>query len=196
MDLTPARTADALRLRMLWAELDERAERHLAAAGFSRAEVTARYQVNLRYPGQNWSLAIDAAIQCGASDLSFASDALPGRVIELFHARHEDEYGHARLGEEPEITGVRLLTHADTPKPVFGGGQQAPRREAEPASLRSANLGDGFKDTAIFHGPSLAPGDVIRSPAIIEETFTTIVVYPGWEASLDDAGDYVLTRSG
>jgi N-methylhydantoinase A len=35
---------------------------------------------------------------------------------------------------------------------------------------------------------------VIESPAIIEETFTTIVVYPGWEATLDDAGDYVLAR--
>jgi N-methylhydantoinase A len=31
-------------------------------------------------------------------------------------------------------------------------------------------------------------------PAIIEETFTTIVVYPGWKAQLDDAGDYELTR--
>jgi N-methylhydantoinase A len=36
---------------------------------------------------------------------------------------------------------------------------------------------------------------VVTSPAIIEETFTTIVVYPGWEAGLDDAGDYLLTRS-
>ncbi len=29
-------------------------------------------------------------------------------------------------------------------------------------------------------------------PAIIEENFTTIVVYPGWNARLDDAGDYEL----
>ena len=29
---------------------------------------------------------------------------------------------------------------------------------------------------------------------MIEETFTTIVVYPGWEARVDDAGDYVLVR--
>jgi N-methylhydantoinase A len=31
-------------------------------------------------------------------------------------------------------------------------------------------------------------------PAIIEESFTTIVVYPGWTASVDDVGDYEMTR--
>ena len=34
----------------------------------------------------------------------------------------------------------------------------------------------------------------LSGPAIIEETFTTLAVYPGWQAALDDAGDYVLTR--
>ena len=34
----------------------------------------------------------------------------------------------------------------------------------------------------------------MAGPAIIEETFTTIAVYPGWEAILDDAGDYLLRR--
>jgi N-methylhydantoinase A len=34
-----------------------------------------------------------------------------------------------------------------------------------------------------------APG-----PSIIEETFTTIVVYPGWTARVDDAGDYELVK--
>jgi N-methylhydantoinase A len=29
---------------------------------------------------------------------------------------------------------------------------------------------------------------------VIEETFTTIAVYPGWEARVDDAGDYLLER--
>jgi len=29
---------------------------------------------------------------------------------------------------------------------------------------------------------------------VIEETFTTIAVYPGWEAVVDDASDYGLTR--
>jgi len=44
-------------------------------------------------------------------------------------------------------------------------------------------------------GPELVPGHVISAPAIIEESFSTIVVYPGWQACVDDAGDYVLLRT-
>jgi N-methylhydantoinase A len=60
--------------------------------------------------------------------------------------------------------------------------------------VRRANLGRGFEDTAIYRGPELRSGDTVRAPAVIEETFTTIAVYPGWEAVVDDAGDYLLTR--
>jgi N-methylhydantoinase A len=194
--LAPARSADVGRLRALWRELDERAERFLVAAGFARGDIAASYQLNLRYPGQNWALAIEVAEVRGARDLVFADDAMRGRVVERFHQRHEDEYGHSRRGEEPEITGVRLATFAEIPQPAFDGGFTAEQREAEPAGTRRANLGDGFKATQVFRGPDLVPGDVIRVPAIIEETFTTIVVYPGWQAILDDAGDYVLTPAG
>ncbi|MEN8160370.1 MAG: hydantoinase/oxoprolinase family protein, partial [Myxococcota bacterium] len=115
---------------------------------------------------------------------------------ERFHARHEAEYGHRRAAEEPELTGVRLTASADVTGPRFETGARAPRREPAPAHTRPANLGHGFGETAIFHGPDLRPGDVVRAPAVIEETFTTIAVYPGWEARVDDAGDYWLTRPG
>ncbi len=63
-----------------------------------------------------------------------------------------------------------------------------------PCGTRRANLGQGFADTPIFPGTGLAPGHVITGPAIIDESFTTIVVYPGWTASIDDAGDYELVK--
>ena len=192
--LVSAGSADVPHLRDLWHELDERAEGFLAAADFAREHVTARYQLNLRYPGQNWSLAIDVAENRGTRDLSFADAGLRERVIEAFHALHEREYGHARLAEEPEITGVRLQTRAEIPKPVFGRGFEAPSRRATPAGTRRANLGEGFTPVDVYRGPELHPGDRVAGPAIIEETFTTIAVYPGWEAILDDAGDYLLRR--
>ena len=43
---------------------------------------------------------------------------------------------HARLAEEPEITGVRLQTRAEIPKPVFGRGFEAPSRRATPGVVR------------------------------------------------------------
>jgi N-methylhydantoinase A len=192
--LRSASQAQAGELRALWLDLDARAERALAAAGFPRERVSARYQVNLRYPGQNWSLAVEAATVRGAQDLGFAGPRLLAEVVERFHQRHEREYGHRRAAEEPELTGVRLTATAEVAGPRFGTGTSAKRSEPAPALVRRANLGRGFEDTAIHRGPALRPGDAVRAPAVIEETFTTIAVYPGWEARVDDAGDYLLER--
>jgi len=190
--LVSAGEADLVRLATLWDELDRRAEEHFAAAGFSREALEARYQLNLRYPGQNWSLTVDAARQCGSRSLAFVDEAMRSRVIEGFHDAHETAYGHRRAGEEPEITGVRLATSTAIPEPPFGHGFESPRREAKPAGTRRANLGRGFETTRVYHGSALSPGDVVVGPGIIEETFTTIVVYPGWQARVDDAGDVEL----
>jgi N-methylhydantoinase A len=192
--IVPGAEADIDRLRQLWRELDERAEGFLLQAGFQRQDMHCSYRLNLRYPGQNWSLTVEAAQVNGAQDWSFANSELTGQMLERFHQLHFAEYGHARDGEAPEITGVRLIASTDIPKPRFAGGFNAQRRSATPAKQRRANLGQGFCATDIYRGPELGPGHFIAGPAIIEETFTTIVVYPGWDARLDDAGDYQLTR--
>jgi N-methylhydantoinase A len=189
--------ADALddaKLKALWGELDARAGRYFADAGFPRERVSARYQMNMRYPGQNWSLSFDVHTRQGATDLSFVDAGLGARAVAAFNQRHMEEFGHVREGEMPEVTGVRLATSAETPTPKIGAGFSARQRAARAAKTRRANLGAGYKDTRVFQGTALAPGHRIAGPAIIEETFTTIVVYPGWTARLDDAGDYELSR--
>ncbi len=192
--IVPGTDADIDRLRQLWRELDERAEQFLLQAGFQRQDIQCRYQLNLRYPGQNWSLTVDAETVCGEQDLTFADDALVATMIERFHQLHVAEYGHARDNEAPEITGVRLVASTEIPKPRFTGGFTAQRRSATPVKQRRANLGQGLGATDIYRGSDLGPGHFIPGPAIIEEAFTTIVIYPGWNARLDDAGDYELNR--
>jgi len=192
--LAAAAQAQARRMGELWRELVERARVFLTDAGFDAATINYRYQVNLRYPGQNWSLTVDAARLSGEQDLAFVGDALPAELAQRFHDLHFAEYGHARFEEGPEITGVRLQAYTDIPHPDFGGGFNSPRSTATPYKQRRANLGRGFANTDIFRGTDLQPGHQVTGPAIIEETFTTIVVYPGWQAVVDDAGDYELQR--
>lgn len=194
--LSPADSIDTARLRALWEELSSRAARFFAAAHFPADTVTARYQMNMRYPGQNWSLAFDISVTQGLDDLSFVDDAIGNRAIALFNQRHMEEYGHIREGEMPEVTGVRLASSVRTASPLVTRGFRAPVSAAVASATRRANLGDGFKSTPIYRGAGLRPGNRIAGPAIVEETFTTIVIYPGWQALVDDAGDYELTRCG
>jgi N-methylhydantoinase A len=192
--ISPAGNPDLAKLRSLWRELDDRAAKFYGDANFPRDRVVSKYQMNMRYRGQNFALTFDIRTNKGPQDLSFIDEGIGQRAIELFNARHMEEYGHIREGEMPEIIGVRLATYVETPSPDVGKGLTAPIVAAKPVKTRRANLGRGFKDTAIFRGANLEAGHEIVGPAIIEETFTTIVVYPGWKATVDDAGDYELTH--
>ena len=165
--IVAARNADLEQLRRLWRELSERAARYLKDAGFASAEVSALHQLNLRYPGQNWSLTVEVAERLGNNDIDFVSAEMRDTAIERFHRQHEREYGHLRAEEEPEITGVRLISSVAVPQPPFRGGFSAPVREASPTGTRRANLGNGFEPAQIFHGPELEPGHRMKSPAII-----------------------------
>jgi N-methylhydantoinase A len=191
--------ADALdlgKLKAMWTELAARAEKFFNDATFSTDQVTANYQINMRYSGQNFSLTFDAQPSGKLHDLSFIDEGLGARVIGMFNTHHMAEYNHIRDYEVPEVTGVRLASSVPTASPAVKQGFTAAKAAAKPAKTRRANLGQGFAETSIYLGSDLAPGHEIAGPGIIEETFTTIVVYPGWKAQVDDAGDYELTRTG
>lgn len=191
----PADAADPAKLAALWRELADRAKRHFTTANLPSERARSRFQTNMRYPGQNFALSLDIHVGTGLDDLGFIDDTIGARAIELFNIRHMEEYGHIRDGETPEIVGVRLATSVDTPSPLVLAGTSERLGTPQPAKTRSANLGDGYRETPIFAGTTLRPGHEIVGPAIIEETFTTIVVYAGWVAQIDDAGDYELVRT-
>ncbi|MGB0218043.1 MAG: hydantoinase/oxoprolinase family protein [Sinimarinibacterium flocculans] len=193
--LSPADKVDGERLKGLWRDLEARAGRYFTDAQFANDQIKARYQLKMRYPGQNWTLAFDVCVNQGLGDLSFVDAGIGARAVELFNERHMAEFGHVRDDEMPEITGLRLVTSVQTPSPQVSAGTSAPRAAAKAARSRRANLGRGYADTPVFRGSDLQAGSEVAGPAIIEETFTTIVVYPGWTACVDDAGDYELVRT-
>jgi N-methylhydantoinase A len=192
--ICPANSLDTDKLKALWQQLGLNAETYFADATYEQDDITAKYQMNLRYAGQNWALTFDLHTQQGLRDLSFVNAELGNKAIAAFNTLHMQEYGHVREGEMPEVTGVRLATSVTTASPCVIKGFTAPSVVAKARHTRRANLGQGYADTNIHRGAELKLGDQVIGPAIIEETFTTIVVYPGWQARVDDAGDYELTR--
>ncbi len=192
--IAAANALDLPKARDLWQQLCDRAEKFFTDASFAKADVACDYQLNMRYPGQNFALTFNIHGAAKLGDLSFIDETLGARAIAAFNARHMEEYNHIREHEVPEVTGVRLASHVVTPSPSAAGGFTAPKQAANPAKTRRANLGQGFGEVPVYLGKDLSPGSEVTSPAIIEETFTTIVVYPGWTARVDDAGDYELVR--
>lgn len=186
---------DLARLKSLWQELGTRAAQYFVEANFSVEQIRAVYQLNMRYRGQNWALTFDMHTGQGVEDLSFVDDQLGVRALAAFNQRHTAEFGHVREAELPEIIGLRLKTSVETPAPRVTQGFSAAPAPATPYTHRRANLGEGFAQIPIHRGSDLQPGNIVTGPAILEETFTTVVVYPGWVAQVDDAGDYEMTRT-
>ncbi|MCJ2177355.1 hydantoinase/oxoprolinase family protein [Novosphingobium album (ex Hu et al. 2023)] len=192
--IASANALDVDRIRQLWTDLSNRARKYFTDAHFNADQIRVNYQLNMRYPGQNFSLSLDYQKDVPLGDLSFIGDDFGARAIELFNQRHMAEYAHIREHEVPEISGVRLAAHVVTPSPKASGGFNPSGKPPVAAKQRRANLGEGFAPVPVYLGKDLEPGMEVPSPSIIEETFTTIVVYPGWKAQVDDAGDYQLVK--
>lgn len=189
-----AGTPDLEKMKSLWQQLEARAETYFYNANIHRNKVKFSYLVNMRYAGQNFSVSFEMHTSQGSQDYAFLNEEFGDKALQAFNQRHMAEFDHIRDSELPEIVGVRLVSSVDITAPPVGKGFSATDATASPVKKRRANLGEGYMDTPIFAGAGLKPGHEIAGPAVIEETFTTIVVYPGWKVHVDDSGDYEMRK--
>ena len=63
------------------------------SASFRPEDVTAKYQMNMRYPGQNFSLTFDLQMNKGMRDLSFIDEGIRERALAAFNATSRSEFG-------------------------------------------------------------------------------------------------------
>lgn len=185
---------DLEKMKLLWNKLESSAKAYFNDANVSESEINFLYQINMRYAGQNFAVSFEVHECQGSQNYEFLNDTFGTNALEAFNKRHMEEFDHIREAELPEIIGVRLVSSANTKTPKVGEGFTATPAAATPENTRRANLGDGFQSTNIFNGEKLHPGNHIAGPAIIEETFTTIVVYPEWSVYVDDSGDYEMRK--
>ncbi len=116
------------------------------------------------------------------------------RALRDFHDLHEQLYAFKRPEHPAQVVSLRVeLTAlreemAVAPRPF---GPESPHHAA--VGTRDVFFdGQGFVSTPIFEGALLEPGNVVSGPAVIHEPDTTIVVYPGQEAMLDQYETYVI----
>jgi len=181
--ITPVGRADVDRINGLFVEM-EGAARSVLATRHGRKRVDIRRFANLCYPGQTFDIAVPIVARngvLGPRDLS--------GTVERFHALHEELHTYASRDEEPILRSLRLTAVGVTDKPqiptIGRGIGRAPVK-----GRRKAFFGGRFVVTPIYDGPSMRAGQRVKGPAIIEEPFTTIVLHPKQEATLDRHGNY------
>jgi len=155
-----------------------------AARSGVTAEPTIEYIAEARYRHQVWQL--DVLLRDGLD-----TPAGLGALVEDFHAVHEEIY--AVRDERAVLEVVNLRARVTCP---LGGGA-ADSVALEPAADAGLTRtvffsGVGAVDASICRLESMAPGSTIAGPAIVESSFTTVVLNPGASAERSASGSLVI----
>ncbi len=166
-----ANALDASGLAELFQQLEREARLRLEQADF-KGEVIIRPSADMRYGEQIFE--IDVALD----GLDFHSPNLMEEVARRFHARHEELFTYSLPDQEPVLVNARAA--AIGVLPALPQEPSAPPSDpAPPRSHRKVYLSGAWIETPIYDFDTLAPGQEISGPAIIESETTTVVLRSG-----------------
>ncbi|MBX2824866.1 MAG: hydantoinase/oxoprolinase family protein [Gammaproteobacteria bacterium] len=187
-------TADSLpSLQRAVGALREKARALLGDSGFTAEQSRIDFSCDMRYRGQAFELATawpEASLEDALSAQSL--DAL----VANFHRTHEERFAHAAPEDATEIVTVRAvgigrLNAGDALQHTATGSAVV----AQPPRKRALYLDDHEQDVECIRRESLQPGhEPVRGPLIIEEDYTVLLLYPGWQAKLLPGGDILCER--
>ena len=148
------------------------------------ADPVVRCSADMRYSGQNYELEVPLP----DGRLTRAGwDALMAR----FGQAHEHHYGFALPGEPVELINLRVTALRAEPAQDFA---ESGPGDGSPARLRPVWFDAAAPLTCtILNRASLAAGAVLAGPAVIEETDSTTVLFPGDALRVDRSGVLVIT---
>jgi N-methylhydantoinase A len=178
-------------MTLMWAELNRlQAEvvGRLAGYGFDPEAVEVLQRVDLRFKGQEHTVTV-------ALDPVWAEDpdgapALRGRFVDL----HRRLYGHGDPDASVEVVTLRCRAIAGvgrTTWPMWDRSVDATPRTERPVFLHEALE---FRTVPVFDREGLAAGQRVDGPAIVEESYSTVLVPPEWSVVVDELGNLVMGR--
>ncbi|MGV1049747.1 MAG: hydantoinase/oxoprolinase family protein, partial [Solirubrobacterales bacterium] len=146
-----------------------------AATGAELEGARPEVVYEMRYAGQAFELPVPGPPRPDPADL-----------VERFEAAHEDRYGHRDPEGEVVLVDIRLamVVPGLEPRPSAASRGRLER------GRRPLRFGEEWVETTVLRGEPAA-GLRAAGPVVFELPESTLVLPPGWEASVDDAGTIV-----
>jgi N-methylhydantoinase A len=165
--------------------LSARCEKFRAGPGAAAIDSSVALSIEARYPNQVWEIEVPLPVS------RFEGPADVSTLEEAFHRAHEDLFAFSDPGSPVEVVAwrarvrCRLRTLTDVSPPDDG--------HAGAAGVRRAFFsGIGALDARVCRLESLAPGERLAGPALVESPVTTVVVPPGAAAERLASGSLLL----
>jgi N-methylhydantoinase A len=179
-------------LEEAFSALENEGRRTLEEDGFTVDAVVFLRELDARYVGQSYELAIPAP-------RPFTEEALQ-QTVNLFHEKHRSVYGYSAREEPVELVNVRLRAVGRMAKPTL-----KTHRKREPAPLKESVVErrevffeafDSYVESPVYARERLEPGNRVEGPAIIEQYDSTTILYPDWSGQVDEFKNLRITRTG
>jgi N-methylhydantoinase A len=158
-------------------ELQEQCVTPLTAEGIAPERIDVQWSADLRYSGQNYEIEIPWR-------------DTPEALRAEFEARHRRLYGYA-TGESVECVNLRVLARV----PDVAATLSAFEPSGTPGVIgeqRAHFAGVGEVALPRYDRGALAPGPVLTGPALIEDEWSTTLVYPGQRCAADRLGNLII----
>jgi N-methylhydantoinase A len=179
----------AARVNAALEAIEARAKRMMAGEGIVAARQRFEFSLDVRHKGQINEVEVPIPWTRAPADYE-------ARLRRMFVARYEQLYGRgsALAGAQLEIVVCRLRARALTPRPKLTKSRTATKAIPKAAALKPRTIWwRGLKKTPVYDGAQLAVGNVLRGPAIVETSDTTVVVHPGTTLRVDPLGNFEIT---
>lgn len=170
-------------------EIEEQGRDFLSRIGTKPGAGRLDFYSNSRYSYQIWEITVPlrgSRIRNEAELAQFTND---------FHDAHERIFAVKEPGASLECLLWGVYSTLETTKPKMV--EQSYAGEDPSAALigkRKAYFKElgGLVDTPLYKGDKLGYGNKINAPAVILEETSTVVISPGWSATVTKSGNYLL----
>jgi N-methylhydantoinase A len=150
------------------------------------AATSIEYAVEARYPRQNWEIEVPLR----SVELRTSADV--AALADAFHEAHRQVFAINEPDSEIEIVTWRARARCD----LHGSGQRRVARRPADAGLEHERriwvTRGGWTDAKVLDFDALQDGERFSGPAIVESSFTTVVVEPGATACRSTAGHLTI----
>jgi len=161
-------------------DMDTQGTEELLAQGLSPDQISTLKKVRVKYQGTDTALVIDF----GTLD----------STAQKFAAAHRHQFGFVMDGTplivaavQVEVIGASLEQDADE--------QAAVQTTAlKPVDTLQTYMNNTYHATPFYDRDHMAAGDHVKGPAVIMESVSTIVIEPGWQATLTPENNIVIKR--
>ena len=155
----------------------------LAEQGVVGASAQTRPKLHIRYDGTDTTLPVDF------------SEGSIANARRAFESAHKAQFGfvyedRSLIVETVEVEGVEARgAQGDEPD------RAVEDRVAESDDIRKIWFEGRWRDSRIYRRETLSPGSRLDGPALVIEPHQTIVVEPGWQASVTAKNHLLLRRT-